>query len=382
LNLELTHEQRMLREAAAGALARFDTVANARDARDGGEPLDLWPLAREAGWSGLLVPEEHGGAGLGLYDAMLVLTECGRRLAGSGLIGHLGATLVMARAAGNGDERATAELPALAAGERRAAFVFACPPAGGEDWSVDGGDRLPRLGDGAVDGGAAYLPDADGADLLVVPALDQDGSVVAAAVDSDADGLRVERQLRGDASRPLAAVSLRGAPAERLAAGPAELSEAWHAGQALLAADALGVCEAMLEMGVAYAKDRHAFGRPIGSYQAVKHQLVEILHRTEKLRSLCIYAGLAAEAKPDELALATATARLAGEQAADYATRTCIAVHGGVGATWEHDAPWYWRRAQLSRLLLGGEKAAVERISSEAVARARSGDGSLSLLAA
>ena len=117
-------------------------------------------------------------------------------------------------------------------------------------------------------------------------------------------------------------------------------------------------------MALAYAKDRHAFGRPIGSYQAVKHQLVEILRRIDTLRSLCFYAGFAAEASPEELAAGDRAVRGSPpSEAADYATRTCIAVHGGIGATWEHDAPLFWRRAQLSRLLLGGERGAADRVA-------------------
>jgi alkylation response protein AidB-like acyl-CoA dehydrogenase len=127
----------------------------------------------------------------------------------------------------------------------------------------------------------------------------------------------------------------------------------------------------MLELGVSYAKERHAFGRPIGSYQAIKHQLVEVLRRTEMARNLCYYAGYAAEWAGEELALAASCARLAGEDGADMATRTCIAVHGGIGATWEHAAPFYWRRAQLSRLLLGGATGAADRVAAEMIARAR-----------
>ena len=127
MNLELTDEQVMLREAAVSALARTDTVAAARAALDGGPLPDLWPTACAAGWPGLLVPESFGGAGLGAYDAMLVLEECGRRLAGAGLLGHLPATLLLTRAAEAGDERAAALLPALADGSQRAALLHAQP---------------------------------------------------------------------------------------------------------------------------------------------------------------------------------------------------------------------------------------------------------------
>jgi alkylation response protein AidB-like acyl-CoA dehydrogenase len=189
-----------------------------------------------------------------------------------------------------------------------------------------------------------------------------------------ADQVTVEPVIRGDASRPLGHVRSNGVEPEPLTG---DFECAWHLSQSLLAADGLGVAEAMLELAVAYAKERHTFGRPIGSYQAVKQQIVEILRHAGTTRSLCFYAGYAAEAQPDELPLAAAAARFAAEEAADYATRTCIAVHGGIGATWEHDAHLYWRRAQLSRLLLGGVAGAGERVADEIIARARAREESV-----
>jgi alkylation response protein AidB-like acyl-CoA dehydrogenase len=384
MNLELSDEQVMLRDAAAAVLARRDGVGAARAARDGSPLPDLWPVAREAGWPGMLVPERWGGAGLQLFDAMLVLQQCGRRLEGAGLIGHLCATLLLGRAAQRGDTAAIAVLPELATGARRASLVPARPPAGGEGWTVDadgsGARRVPapRLetagGEGRVTGVTGYQPDAAGADVLIVAAAGA-GGAHAVLLDAGASGLVVEPQVRGDASRPLAAVRLESTPGTVLDADGGDLGEAWYAAQALLAADALGVGEATLEMGVAYARERHAFGRPIGSYQAVKHQLVEVLRHTERARNLCYYTGYAAEHARDELALAASCARLAAEDGADLATRTCIAVHGGIGATWDHAAPYYWRRAQLSRLLLGGAAGAADRVASEMIARARSSGG-------
>ena len=125
MNLALSDEQVFLREAARGALSRFKTLEAAREALDGdGDALpDLWPTAKEAGWPGLLIDEDHGGAGLDAFDAMLVLGECGRVLANIGLLGHLPATTIL------GDAPAGAELlEALATGERRAAYLPVCPP--------------------------------------------------------------------------------------------------------------------------------------------------------------------------------------------------------------------------------------------------------------
>lgn len=377
MNFEMSDEQRMLRGAAKDALSRLDTVASAREAADGAELVALWPTACEAGWTGLLLPEEHGGAGLGLFDAMLVLEECGRRLTGAGLIGHLGACEVLRRSPGADP----ALLADLAAGTRRAALAPARPPAADEGWTVDdriGSSRVPAPvatvdGERArVTGAVAFVPDVSGADVIVVAATDGSGSPAAVLLDAGAEGVAVEALTRFDGTRPVGHVELGAAEGQVLAGGgPEALASAWYFAQALLAADALGVSEAMLDMGVEYAKERHAFGRPIGSYQAVKHMLVEIMRSADRVRNLCYFAGFAAQSRPEELPLAASSARFAGEQASDQATRTCIAVHGGIGNTWEHDAPFYWRRAQLSRLLLGGIADAGDRVSAEVIAAAR-----------
>lgn len=378
MNFSLTDEQEMLRAAAADALSRIPTVAGARDALDGASAPEVWATACEAGWAGLLVAEADGGAGLGTFDAMLVLEQCGRRLAGAGLLGHLPATLVLARAAQAGDQHASAILPSLASGEQRAAIVQARPPTGAEGLTVDAIGTTNRRSpaptldaEGVLSGAAGFQPDAAGADVLVIAARDENDEPCALLIEAAARGVEIEPVTRYDASRPLAHVRLDDAPCTVLAAGAAELADAWYLAQSLLAADALGVAEEMLEMSVAYAKERHAFGRPIGSYQAIKQQIVEILRHAGTTRSLCFYAAYAAEARPDEVALAASAARFAGEEASDYATRTCIAVHGGIGATWEHDAHLYWRRAQLSRLLLGGVGDAGDRVAEEIIARAQ-----------
>ena len=348
MNFALSEEQELLREAARGALGRVATVEAAREALDGGELPDLWPRAVEAGWPGLLVPEERGGAGLGAMEAMLVFSELGRVLASVPLLGHLPATLLYA------DE-------SLATGERRAAFVAAAPP----DWTTDPREGLrraaaPVLEDGALRGEVAWVPDAPGADVLVV--------VCAGGRVAVTEGGAVEPVRRYDATRSLGHVRFDGTPAT--AVEGADAAAAWHVAQALVAAESLGAVEVALETSVAYAKERFTFGRAIGSYQAVKHELVEILRRLENARSLMFYAGWAGQDRPAELALAAAAFRTAAGAALDHATRAQISVHGGIGATWEHDAPLYFRRAQLSRRLLGGTAGASARVADELFAAA------------
>ncbi len=376
MNLALSDEQVFLREAARGALSRFKTLEAAREALDGDETAlpDMWPTAREAGWPGLLIDDAHGGAGLDAFDAMLVLGECGRVLAGTPLLGHLPASAIL-----NDSSNADALLEALATGERRAAYLPVSPPSDVDDrWSVDphGGIERPPAptatgaGDAAtVSGELSFVPDAPGADLLVGVAL-LDGQPVGVAIEADGPGVSVEATVRYDATRSLGHVSLKDARATVLDASEEQLAAAWHLAQALIAAESLGSVETALDVSVQYAKERYTFGRAIGSYQAVKHSLTEVLRQLENGRSLLYYAGWARHGSPGEFPLAAGAARSVAGRALDQAARTMISVHGGIGATWEHDAPLYFRRAQLSRRLLGGAGGATDRVAGELIAQA------------
>jgi alkylation response protein AidB-like acyl-CoA dehydrogenase len=376
MNLALSDEQVFLREAARGALSRFNTLEAAREALDGKDALpDLWPTAKEAGWPGLLIDEEHGGAGLDAFDAMLVLGECGRVLAAIELLGHLPATAILGAAPAG-----ASLLEELATGEQRAAYLPACPPDDLRDrWTADpahGVERAP-LPEGVRDGeelrvrGELYfVPDGPGANVLVGVAL-VDGEPTGFAVQAAADGVSVEPTRRYDATRSLGHVSLKDAAATSLDATERALAAAWYLAQALIAAESLGAVETALDVTVAYAKERHTFGRAIGSYQAVKHALTEVLRQLDNGRSLLYYAGWARGGAPAEFPVAASAARSVAGRALDQAARTMISVHGGIGATWEHDAPLYFRRAQLSRRLLGGTAGATDRVAGELMAQAR-----------
>jgi alkylation response protein AidB-like acyl-CoA dehydrogenase len=321
--LALTDEQGFLSEAAAGLLSRVPTLESARSALDGEPFVDLWPNAVDAGWPGLLSAEEVDGAGLGVYEALLVLEACGARLADARLIGHLSACAVLEREGGDSSLRRS-----LALGEVRAAFVD----------SVSG----PVI-------------DAIGADVLVTP----DGEII------DPARVQVEAQPSYDGTRSLGRMEI--VVAEGTALGSSLQ-------RALLAAESVGAASACLEMSRRYAIDRHAFGRSIGSYQAIKHKLVEMMRRIEGARSLLVGVGRAWSAgDPAEFVLLANAARVSAIDALDYAAAENIFIHGGVGATWEHDAQLYYRRAELSRRLAGGAEAAADDVAEALFARTAAG---------
>ena len=369
MNLALSDEQELLREAARGTLSRVKTVEAAREAlEDETRRPDLWPTAVEAGWPGLLISEVHGGAELGAFDAMLVAEECGRALAPVPLLGLLPATSILDAA---GDE----SLPAVAAGELRPVYVPARPPSEFEPrWTAQprsGAVRAPAPravvdGDSVVlDGAVAFVPDLPGAGLLVVVATNDSGEPVAVALAPDVDGVAIESTWRYDATQPLGHVTFSGARGQRLDVDAHTLADAWYLAHALIAAESIGSVQTCLDVSVEYAKERHTFGRAIGSYQSIKHELTEVLRRLENARGLQYYAGWARASAPEEFPLAASAARSVAGEALDFAARAMINVHGGIGATWEHDAPLFFRRAELSRRLLGGTHDATDRVADE-----------------
>ncbi|HCT78626.1 MAG TPA: acyl-CoA dehydrogenase [Micromonosporaceae bacterium] len=315
MNFELGPDEKALIEAVREALSRTDTLSATRSALDGAEPVHLWKEAVRGGW--IDMP--------GLLYGVLVLIECGRRLAPTGLLGHLTAIALLRR---QGDHQV---LPALLDGSKRAAYL----PA---NTLIENDVETP-----SSMSVFEHVPDAPGADVLV-----GDGPLVI-------EDFTVERVGGYDPSRPLGNVRVASAVLGQEGYG-------WNVAQTLLAAEALGTSEAALDLAVEYAKQRRAFGRAIGSFQAIKHQLTDVLRLNENARSLIYYAAYAAENAPEEFGLAANAARFAADQAIDVSTRRCLSVHGGLGATWEHDAHLYFRRAQLTRLLLGGQAGAGERV--------------------
>jgi alkylation response protein AidB-like acyl-CoA dehydrogenase len=367
MNFALSEEQMLLRESARGSLARVKTLEAARAALEDPAALpDLWPRAVQAGWPGLLISEEQGGAGLGGFDALLVAEECGRVLAAVPLLGLVPATAIL-------DAAGDRSLDLVAVGKLRPAYVPARPPGDAEPaWTVEPPSGCVRAaapsalveGEAVIlDGAVAFVPDAPGAGLLVAVGVDAGGQPVAAAVDADAAGVSVQSVTRYDATRSLANVSFRSARGRRLSVDASVLGGAWYLAHALIAAESIGSVQTCLDVSVAYAKERFTFGRAIGSYQAVKHELTEVLRRLENARGLQYYSGWARESRPEEFALAASAARSAAGGAFDFAARSMINVHGGVGATWEHDAPLFFRRAQLSRRLLAGTRDATDRVA-------------------
>jgi alkylation response protein AidB-like acyl-CoA dehydrogenase len=314
----------------------------------------LWDqMATQLGLPGLAIPEEYGGSGFSFLELGLVLEEMGRALAVSPFVAScvMAAQLLLTL----DDESARKEyLPGIAAGSTIASVALA------EDsgsWRTQDVTAQAARRDGAwrIDGHKSFVLDGAVADLLLVIARTEGGTAVF-AVAADADGLRREPLLTMDQTRKLARLTFDSTPARMLGtadSAAAAIAAMLDRSAIALAADALGGTAKVLDMSVEYAKLRHQFGRPIGSFQAIKHKCASMLVDLESSRSAVYYAlWAAATGHPDTEVVAP----LVKAHCVDtylHATGENIQIHGGIGFTWEHPAHLYLKRAKSSQLLLG-----------------------------
>ena len=323
-----------------------------RELMESEQPFDakVWSrLGSELGVLGLSVPEADGGAGGSLVDQAVAVEELGASLACGPVFGtvFLAIPALVAASAGALRDELLAE---LVEGRRTAAFAVA-DRAGAFDPSAvtvtASGDRLSGTVERVVDAGAA--------DDLLVAASGPDGDGLYAV---DATGTGVERTplVTIDLTRPQATVRFCDAPA-RLLAGADEaervISHALQVGSALLAAEQVGAAQHLLDLSVEYAKSRMQFGRQIGSFQAVKHRLADMLVDLEHARSTAYHAVWALTDGSDDPALAASIAQATCSAAFSRIAKDTIQVHGGIGFTWEHQAHLYFKRATTDAALLG-----------------------------
>jgi alkylation response protein AidB-like acyl-CoA dehydrogenase len=293
----------------------------------------FWRQAAELGWLGLALPEAAGGAGYGLPEAMLLFTELGRALAPGPWLGCVVAAHALARD------------PACAGildGSRLVGLVD---------------DPNDALGTGpTLDGKVAGVVDADLVDAFVVV-----GSTRVCVVDVHTPGLTVAAELSMDPTRRLGTVEARNIRAERLDADAAALR---RMATVLVAAEAVGVAERTVEMSVEYAKVRQQFGKPIGTFQAIKHRCADMATRTEVARAVVVFAAVAVQdGEPDADFHVHSAKALAADAAIQNATDN-VQNHGGMGYTWESDAHLYLKRARVLEHVCGSRMAHLDAIAS------------------
>ena len=351
-----TSEQEQLRQSVREFLADKSPMSAVRrlmETADGYDPAVWAQLTGQLGLTGLSIPEEYGGSGFGYAELVVVLEEMGRAL----LCAPYFATVALAASAilTAGDEAARADLlPGIASGQVIATLAVS------EDsgrWDADGIalTASPAGGHYTLSGHKTFVIDGHRADLIVVAA--RAGTDIALlAVPGDAAGLTRTPLPTMDMTRKQARLEFSATPARLLSRGDdaaAALATALDLAAVALAAEQAGGARQCLDLSVAYAKSRMQFGRPIGSFQAVKHKCADMLLEVEAARSAARYAGWAAAYRPADLPAAASLARAFCSEAYFRAAGTTIQIHGGIGFTWEHDAHLHFKRAKTSGLLFG-----------------------------
>jgi alkylation response protein AidB-like acyl-CoA dehydrogenase len=356
MSMTFSPEQDELRTSVRRFLEQKSKSTDVRrlmETEEGYDPAVWSQMAEQLGLQGLALPEEHGGSGYGFIEQVVVLEEMGRAL----LCAPYFSSVVLAATAllASGDEAAQKDLlPGIADGSTIATLAWVEDPA---SWDTTGiSATATRSGDGyALSGTKTLVLDGHIANLLLVIAQTDNGPSLF-AVDADAAGLTRRSLQTLDMTRKLAAVELAGTPARLVGdegAATRILERTLQVAVVALSAEQVGAAQRCLDLSVDYAKLRVQFGRPIGSFQAIKHKCADMLLEVESAKSAAYYAAWAIAENSDEVPVVTSLAKAYCSDAFASAATETIQIHGGIGFTWEHDAHLYYRRAKSTEQFLG-----------------------------
>jgi len=375
MNLGASTEQRELRESVRRFLAERAPITKVRElmeTADGTDP-DVWRQASaQLGLPGIAVPEEYGGAGFSFAEQAIVLEELGAAL----FTGPYLASAVLAVTAllAVDDEEARKDLlPGIAAGETIATLAFTEDEGSWDPAAIRlaaaKNTAAKRTHDGwRLDGHKSFVLDGHTADLiLAVAATGTDGKLSLFAITNTADGLTRRALPTLDQTRKLARLAFSHTPARLIGepgAARAVLDRTLDVAAVALAAEQLGGAQRALDMAVSYARVRQQFGRPVGSFQAIKHRCADLLLEVESLRSAVGYAAAAVAAGSTEVPVLAPLLKAYASEVYSHVAGENIQIHGGTGFTWEHDAHLYLKRAKASELFLGDASYHRERLMS------------------
>ncbi len=356
MNFAFTDEQEELRKTVRSFLenkSSEEAVREQMETENGYDPAVWSQMGEQMGLQGLSIPEEYGGSGYGFVELGIVLEEMGRAL----LCAPFFSTAVLAANTllQSGDEDAKQKyLPGIASGETIATLAYTEPSG---KWDESGITmEATKSGDGyTLSGTKSFVLDGHTAGLILVAAKTGAGTSLF-AVDGDAAGLTKTPLSTMDQTRKQAKLDFDNTPATLIGEegqGWNTLSTVLDLAAVALAAEEVGGAQKVLEMAVDYAKVRVQFGRPIGSFQAIKHKCADMLLEVESAKSAAYYGMWCASEMNDELPSTASLAKAYCSEAYFHAAAENIQIHGGIGFTWEHPAHLYFKRAKSSELLFG-----------------------------
>ncbi len=349
MNFDFSPEQEQFREQLRRMLKKADGLGQGRsilETQCESHSTSIWQGLAELGVQAAAIPEQHAGLGLGPLELCVAAEEIGRVLAPVPFLSSIGICAEAIRLFGSAQQQSH-WLPGLAAGSTIGTWGF-CE----DNRTVTTNET--RLTAGRLFGTKVPVFDGMAAAVMLVIARDEKGAVVCALCDLTQPGVIRQPAPTLDPTRPAALIRFDGARAEVLPqGGDAAWQQLRQRAAVLLAFEQVGSAEAALEMARTYALDRTAFGRKIGSFQAIKHKLADMYARIELARCHCYYGAWAISTGAPETPLAAAGARCSATDALDYAAQENIQIHGGIGVTWESDCQLFYRRARLNALMLG-----------------------------
>ncbi len=356
MNFAFSEEQEELRKTVRAFLEQKSSEAEVRrlmETTEGYDPAVWSQMGEQLGLQGLAIPEEYGGSGYSWVELGIVLEEQGRAL----LCAPYFSTVVLAANAllQSGDAAAKKDyLPGIASGETIATLAFTEPSGKWDEGGIT--MEATKTADGyTLSGTKMFVLDGHTANLIIVAARTAAG-VSLFAVDGGASGLTRTALSTMDQTRKQAKVDFAGTPGRLIGTdggGWAVLERVLDLAAVALAAEQVGGAQMCLDMSVEYAKVRVQFGRPIGSFQAIKHKCADMLLEVESAKSAAYYAGWCASELNDELPSVASLAKAYCSEAYFHAAAENIQIHGGIGFTWEHPAHLYFKRAKSSELLFG-----------------------------
>jgi len=367
MTFSLTEEQQALAAAVAAFLDKRSPETEVRRLmEDGGAPNSaVWAqLAGQLGLPGLVVPEQYGGGGFGFLDFALVAECTGAAL----LVAPLLSTVCAASAVtlSTDEELKSAYLPRLASGDQIGTLAVAEESGSWDITATEATVELADDGQSKLSGVKMYVADGQTADIFVVSARSQVGPVGLYVVEANSPAVTVTPLSTLDMTRPQARVEFSSAPARPLTGDADQMAvpeRVMATAAILLAAEQVGGAQRCLDMAVEYAKIRVQFGRPIGSFQAIKHKCADMLLDVESARSAAYYAASVLDDDSESPLIAAALAKAHCSSAYTRVAAENIQIHGGIGFTWEHPAHLYFKRAKTSEILLGDPAWQRERLA-------------------
>ncbi len=368
MNFDFSDDQKLLRDQARKFLTdKCDRsiVRTVLEDESNYYSNDLWKSISEMGWTGTAIPEEYGGLGLGMLELCIIAEELGRSLAPTPFSSSIYLFAEFIKLYGN-EEQKTKILPSIASGEKIGTFALSETNGTPKPSNISTEENGLKL-----TGTKSPVSDGQSADYIIVAANSDSNkdanSLSLYIVDKSQEGVEVSELETIDPTRPACTVNLKDAICEMLGEkgnGWNMIENIFNRAAVLFSFEQVGGAQVSLDEAKKYSLERFAFGRPIGSFQSLKHRMADMYVKIELARSNAYYGAWALSTDSAELPVAAAGARVSASDAFNYSSQENIQIHGGVGFTWEYDCHLFYRRSKLLSLNIGSQRQWKENLIS------------------